>query len=94
MAVVQVSTAASREQYDSVRAHVDVAGALPAGLIVHAAAELPSGEIQIVDIFESEEALAAFGADKMTPAFRQAGISEQIAARPALVAYPAFDLVR
>ena len=93
MAVVQVTTAPNREQYDRVRAHVDVAGALPTGLILHAATELPGGEIQIVDIFESERALAAFGSDQMMPAFRQAGIYEQVKARPAPAAYPAFDLV-
>ena len=94
MAVVQVSIAPSRERYELVRSHVNVAGDLPAGLILHAASELPSGQIQIVDVFETAEALAAFGNDRMMPAFRLAGVLGDITARPAPAAYPAFDLVR
>ena len=94
MAVVQVSIAPNRERYELVRSYVNVAGDRPAGLILHAATELPSGEIQIVDVFEDAEALAAFGQDCMMPAFGRAGVLTDITARPAPAAYPAFDLVR
>lgn len=74
MPVVQVSSARSRSEYDAVARVVDVAGNRPAGLILHAASELPGGEIQIIDVYESAEALQNFGEQRIFPAFAAAGI--------------------
>jgi hypothetical protein len=94
MVAVQVSYAPSRELYDAVGAHVRLAADRPAGLIVHTANELPDGQIQIIDIYESMDELAAFGQSRILPAFTAAGVPAQVmeAARP--TPYAAFEIVR
>ena len=47
MTVVMMSTAPDRDEYDRVSKFVNISGDRPAGLILHAAAELPTGEVQI-----------------------------------------------
>lgn len=93
MPVVQVSSAANREKYEAVAKVVDLAGDRPAGLILHAACELPGGEIQIIDVFESAEALQSFGQQRIFPAFAQAGILDEMrAAAPPMPLEP-FEFV-
>jgi hypothetical protein len=58
---------------------------------VHAAAELPDGRVQIVDVFESREALEAFGGVIMG-AFAETGMLEEMRTAGPPVAYDAFDL--
>lgn len=94
MTVVQIAQAPNRAEYERVAKIVDLAGTRPAGLILHAATELPSGEIQIIDVFETAEHLAAFGQQRIFPAFAEAGILERMKASPMPAAHEAFDLVR
>ncbi|MCA1830626.1 MAG: hypothetical protein ABR552_03840 [Actinomycetota bacterium] len=93
MPAVQISRAPSRAQYEQVGKQVDVAGDPPAGLILHAAVELPSGEVEIVDVFETAEALAAFAAARVVPALQRTLSQEELAAHPRPTAYDAFEYV-
>jgi hypothetical protein len=93
MAVTQVSSAPSREVYDAVAKLLDLDGSPPTGLIVHAASELPSGEVQIVDVYDSEEALRTFAESRLFPAFVKAGVEEIAMRNNRPVAYEAFDFI-
>lgn len=94
MAVVQVSSAPSREHYESVAKRLELGADKPAGLIVHAASELPSGEVQIVSVWESRETLEAFVQHRLFPAFADAGVMELVRGSEPPTAYDAIDLVR
>jgi hypothetical protein len=93
MAVAQVSSAPSRELYDAVLKHLGLDEQRPEGLIVHAASELPSGEVQIIDVYDSEDALRAFAESRLFPAFAAAGVGDLAMSGPRPVSYPTFDLV-
>lgn len=86
MAFLAMSTAPSRELYEQVSAQLG--GEPPAGLLVHAAAEV-DGAVQIVDIWESQEAMAAF-AERIVPVIMAAAGGE--AGTPP-TPYEIFDLV-
>ena len=90
MAIAQVSTAPSRELYDAVVKQLDLEGQRPSGLLVHAASEMPSGEIQIIDVYESRE---AFTRSRLFPAFAAAGVEDIAMRAEPPVAHEAFDLV-
>jgi heme-degrading monooxygenase HmoA len=92
MPVLQVSQAATREQYEKVAQVVNLDGQAPTGLICHAAAETPSGEVVIVDVWESAEASAEFARDRVFPAFAATGNDELVAQGPPQ-AYETFHLV-
>ena len=94
MAVSQVSTAPSREEYEAVTKRLDLEGNPPAGLIVHCASELPSGEVQIIDVWASQEELSMFTEQRLFPAFADAGVMERAQAAPRPVTQDAFHLVR
>jgi hypothetical protein len=91
MPIVQISQAASRETYDAVSNQLGLASDHPAGLIVHSASEIESGEVQIVDVWETAEHASAFERERLFPAFEAAGVMDQIASRPRPVAYEPFD---
>jgi hypothetical protein len=93
MAVVQVAHAPSRELYEQVTKLLEIPSTPMAGLIVHAAAELPSGEVQIVDVYESAEALNAFTEERLMPAFAQAGVLEVAMERGRPDSYEVFNLI-
>ena len=92
MAIIQVAIAPSRAQYEQVAKAVDLSSR-PAGLILHAAAELPTGEVQIVDVYESMEAAAAFRDSRLFPAFKEVGVLEMVQASPQPVLLEIFDLL-
>ncbi len=69
MAIIQVSSAPSREVYDAVERTVDLSGARPEGMIVHAAAEQANGTVVIVDLWESGTAIDAFEQGRLFPVF-------------------------
>jgi hypothetical protein len=93
MTVVQISTAPSRAMYDEVSKHVDLDNRRPDGLLAHAASELPDGSVQIVDIYESAEALEAFGRERMIPAFQTAGVLDMVMSQGQPVAHDGFHVV-
>lgn len=94
MAVVQVTRAPSRDDYERVARIVNLAGARPDGLVLHAATDLPGGEVQIIDVYETAEQLAAVGEQRIFPAFAQAGVLDQMVAGPRPVVHEAFTIVR
>jgi hypothetical protein len=66
-------TGFTQDKYDSTLAQLDEAGAgAPEGRISHVALET-GGEIQVFDIWESQEAFEAFGAT-LIPILTSAGI--------------------
>lgn len=91
MPVAMVSYANSRAEYDSVPGVLDPK---PDGLLVHAASELPDGRIQIVDVWESQEASQNFAETTLFPAFQSAGLLEQMMSGEQPVAYETFDFVQ
>lgn len=91
MAVVQVSTAPNRELYDKVSSILGDEASK--GLIAHAAVELPSGEVQITDIYESEADLKAFAEQRLFPAFEKAGVLDMVAANEPPTPHEAFHVV-
>ena len=91
MAILQVSTATSREAYDVVERTVNLSADRPNGMIVHAAAEQADGSVLIVDVWESDAAMDAFERDRLFPAFASvpgAAMTDPPTRRPA------FHLVR
>lgn len=66
-------TGFTTEKYDTTTAQLEEAGAgAPAGRLSHVALET-NGEIQVFDVWESEEAFAAFG-ETLIPILTAAGI--------------------
>ena len=92
MAIIQVTTARNREQYEQVAKAVDLSNR-PTGLILHAAAELPTGEVQIVNVYESIEAAVAFRDNRLFPAFKEVGVFDMVQASPQPAPLEVFDLV-
>jgi hypothetical protein len=93
MPIVQVSRADKRDTYDAVSTRLGLASDRPAGLILHSASETASGEVEIVDVWESVEHAGAFARDRLFPAFEAAGVMDQITSRPPPVAYEPFEYV-
>ncbi len=90
MAIIQVTTAPSRAQYEQVVKAVDMSNR-PTGLILHAAAELSTGEVQIVNLYDSMEAAVAFRDDRLFPAFKVVGVFEMVQASPQPAPLEVFD---
>lgn len=93
MPVVQVSHAPSRAEYEKVSEHLALGDERPEGLIVHAASETAAGEVEIVDVWESAEALQRFAQERLFPAFEAAGVAEQAMQGERPTAYEPFDYV-
>ena len=71
MAIVVIAHAPSRELYEALD---DATGnAVPPGCIVHTASEV-DGQVRIVDVWESQEALDEFFQNTLGPAFGKAGV--------------------
>jgi hypothetical protein len=66
--------------YQAVSAKMGVHEDPPAGLIVHTAGVV-DGELQIIDVWESQEDAERFAEDRLRPAIRE--IAGDEAARPA-----------
>ncbi len=94
MAVVQISKAPSREAYEGINKGLEADGGpvKPAGLIVHTASELPSGEVFIADVWETPEALASF-TERIGKVFEAQGLAEMVAAGPAPEVYTPFNVI-
>jgi len=80
MAVVQVANAPGRAEYQKVHGFLDLEANPPGGLIHHNAAELPNGEVQIIDVWETRADAEAFGA-RIFEAFGKAGVLEMVMER-------------
>ena len=91
MPVAMVSYADSKAEYDAVP---DVMNPKPHGLLVHAASELPDGRVQIIDVWQDHATAQHFAETVLFPAFRQAGVLEQMMAGPQPVAYETFHFAQ
>jgi hypothetical protein len=91
MPIVQISQAESRETYGAVSNRLGLASNHPAGLILHSASETASGEVQIIDVWETAQHAGAFERERLFPAFEAAGVTDQIASRARPVAYEPFE---
>lgn len=80
MPVVQIAIAPSRAEYEKVRGLLNLQADPPAGSIHHNAAELPNGEVQIIDVWESRAAAEAFG-ERIFKVFAEAGVLEMVMER-------------
>jgi hypothetical protein len=92
MPVIQVVDGPPREVYDTVGKIVDIASNPPPGLILHAANELPTGNVQIVEVFGFGQALQNFINQRLLPAFAEAGFGELEESAPKVATYELFDL--
>jgi hypothetical protein len=93
MPVIHVVDGPPREVYDRVGKIIDIESNRPPGLILHAANELPAGNVQIVEVFESEEALQNFINQRVQPAFAEAGFGALEDGAPEVPTYELFDLL-
>jgi len=93
MPVVQVAVAPGRAEYEKVGEFLNIHENRPNGLIHHSAAELPNGEVQIVDVWETRADSEAFGA-RVFEAFGKAGVLEMVQERGGPPpAYDVFDIL-
>jgi hypothetical protein len=89
MAVVTIGNPPSREFYEKFAAMIGMHDDRPDGLIVHTAADLPDGSVQMVAVWESAEHLMNFRETRIMPAFEGSGRDA-----PVPEIFEAFDLVR
>jgi hypothetical protein len=66
----------TQEHYDRLAGEVTPDGKLPAGCLTHVSAPLPSGGWQVVDVWESREAMDRFTTEKIMPAAQRLGIPQ------------------
>jgi hypothetical protein len=71
MAVIRIQRpeGVTFEMYQAVQAKVGVEEDPPVGLILHSAGEV-DGAVQIVDVWESEDAARRFGDERLFPAIK------------------------
>jgi hypothetical protein len=72
MAYISIGHAPTRELFEQVTDRIGMESDPPAGLIVQTAAETGDG-VQIVSVWESREAMAAFEQDRLFPAMNGSG---------------------
>ena len=85
MALVSISSAPNQELYDRVSRNLDLEGSPPTGLLVHTAGRLDDGTIQIVQVFDSPEAMSAFRDERLLPAFSAAQVQPDPVNAPRIV---------
>ncbi len=85
MALVSISSAPDQERYDRVSRALDLESRPVTGLLVHTAARLDDGTIQIVQVFDSPEAMRAFREERMLPAFSAAQVEPDPVNAPRIV---------
>ncbi len=88
MSIIHTTVAESREQYDALVARVG----RPAGLQARFASTMPDGRVQIVSVWESQQASDAFAREVLRPVLVRAGVPE--AAIEDAVGYEVFESVR
>jgi hypothetical protein len=93
MPIVQVSHAPNRELYEAVAQRLDLDTNRPEGLVLHAASETASGEIEIIDVYDTVQQLEAFARDRLFPAFGAAGVMPMIEGNEPPTPYEPFDYV-
>ena len=83
------------EMYERVQEKVGVQADPPAGLIVHTIGEA-NGGLQIVDVWESEEAAQKFGEERLRPAVMEVAAAHGVDASspPPTTSYEARNMIK
>jgi hypothetical protein len=81
------------EMYRAVNQEAGLEGDPPAGLIIHTAGEVDGG-LQIIDVWESEEAAERFGNERLIPAIRAIAGDRAPAGMPEPTLYELQNLVK
>ena len=76
MAIVFMTQAPNREAYEHLSEMVEAVDERPPGCLVHTASEMADGSVRVVDVWESQEALDAFG-QKLGAAMASIGIDPE-----------------
>lgn len=92
MAIVQVSSAGSRDEYEAVDRLLDLTSNRPAGMLLHSASENADGSVLLVDVWESDDAMDAFERERLFPAFEAGGLGAAMQELP--TRHQVFKLVR
>lgn len=92
MAIVQVSSAASRDAYEAIDRLLDLTSNRPAGMLMHSASENADGSVLFVDVWESDDAMDAFEKERLFPALEAGG--QEAAMQEPPTRHPVFKLVR
>jgi hypothetical protein len=66
----------TKEQYDALHDAMVLGGTLPAGCLFHVSTPLPGGGFQVIDVWESAEALNRFNEQTVMPAAQRIGIPQ------------------
>jgi hypothetical protein len=59
------------EQYDAVNQKLDVQGAPPSGLQIHAAGKADDGRMRIIEVWDSRQSWDQFNEQRLTPAIAE-----------------------
>jgi hypothetical protein len=81
------------DMYQAVQREADVESQPPAGLIVHTAGVV-DGELQIVDVWESEDAAERFGRERLMPAIKAVAGDQAPMGPPNAVTYELQNVVK
>ncbi len=80
----------SQEVYDKVRANLGFSeDELAEGGIVHVAGPSPNGGWRVIEVWESQEAMEKFVAERLGPALKEAGVE-----RPEPQRWEVYNLVK
>lgn len=93
MAVIVIQqVAATEEQYRAVNDAMDTVGDPPVGLILHTGGPLDTGDLRVVDIWESAEAFQTFAAERLGPTIAQ--VMGDGAPTPSLEINELYDVIK
>lgn len=76
MALMQVVLGPDRQTYEAVNKIIDFEHNRPVGYRIHAAGELPNGRMRVVAVWESQQDIDNFYADRLVPAFKELGFDD------------------
>ena len=92
MAIVQVSSAASRDVYEAIDRLLDLTANRPVGMLMHTASENADGSVLLVDVWESDAAMDDFERERLFPALQAGGQGAAMQEPP--TRHQTFNLVR
>ena len=66
----------TKEQYEQLAQAVAPGGKAPAGCLFHVSAPLQGGGVQVIDVWESQEAMQRFTEQQVMPAAQRLGMAQ------------------
>ena len=85
-----IETGATPEEYDQVRARLNVGSSPPPGAAVHIAARGDDGTIRIIEVWDSREQAEQFG-EKVRAAREELGLGERM---PPITYLEVYNLIK